>query len=57
MRIDDPYIQRRNLDVGILVPYPPLQSAHGFLRLHRFGADYICDLEVEGDVLSVESSA
>ena len=46
------HIQSRQLDVGVLVPYPLLQRAHGIFRLHCLGSNHVGDLEVEGHVLS-----
>lgn len=46
------YIQSGKLDVGVLIPYPLLQCAHGISRLHCLGANNIGYLEVEGHVLS-----
>jgi len=46
------YVQGGKLDVGVLIPYPLLQCAHGISRLHRLGANNVGYLEVEGHVLS-----
>jgi hypothetical protein len=46
------YIQRGDLDVGVLVFYPALQRAHGISRLHRLGANNVGDFEVERHVFS-----
>src|SRR3954447_15737826 len=48
------YIQGSKLDVGILVPYPPLQCAHGIFRLHRFGPNHVGYLEVQWHVFSAQ---
>jgi hypothetical protein len=49
------YIQSSQLDVGVLVPYPLLQCAHGISRLHRFGSNNVGYFEVEGHILSIQS--
>lgn len=55
MKVKD-YIQGSELHVGVLVPYPPLERAHGLLGLHRFRANEVGYLEVQGNVLSAEAS-
>jgi hypothetical protein len=46
-------VEGGELNVGVLVADALLEGAHGVFRLHRLGADYIGDVEVEGHVLSV----
>lgn len=51
-----PYIQGAQLCVGILVSYATFERAHGFLWLDSLGADDIRNLEVEGDIFTVNVS-
>jgi hypothetical protein len=46
------YIQRGQLDVGVLVADALLQRAHGIFRLHRLGPNHVGDLEVQRHVLA-----
>lgn len=43
-------IESGNLNVGILVAYAPLQTAHGLFGLDGLAADGVGDFEVEGNV-------
>ena len=50
----EPYVQSTQLGIRVLVVDALLQRAHGFLGLHRLGSDDVGDLEVEGDVFTVD---
>lgn len=47
------YIQCRKLDVWILIPYPPLQRPHSFLRLDSLGPNAVGYFEIQSNVFSV----
>ena len=47
------YVQYCKLDVWILIPYPPLQRPHSFLRLDSFGPNDVGYFEIQGNVFSV----
>jgi DNA-binding helix-hairpin-helix protein with protein kinase domain len=50
----EPYVEGAKLGIGVLVVDALLEGAHGFLGLHRLGADDIGYLEVEGNVFTVD---
>ena len=47
------YVQRCKLDVWILIPYPPLQRPHSFLRLDSLGPNDVGYFEIQSNVFSV----
>lgn len=53
----EPYVERTELCVGVLVVDPLLKRAHRLLGLYRLGTYDVGDLEVEGDILAAEEES
>ena len=51
-----PYVKCAELGIRVLVVDALFEGAHGFLGLYCLGPDDVRDLEVEGDVFTVDAT-